>query len=197
MACKFKSSSAAAAPKRAAPAETTSAAANSPAAKFVPAVSQLTIEQGPRPNRTAQRKPTTANFVVCIYKVTDDAGGVWTQYQGKAVALYAVVMEHDCRPSATYQIRDSFNEFLAKARKENESIPEDVRQMEELGLRLVVTDQADPDGVGTYVQWRPVFYIAGDDESVEQPNCFRYFFCVWGGCLWDFLAKYLQNLFLI
>ena len=182
MACKFKSSSAAAAPKRAAPAETTSAAANSPAAKFVPAVSQLTIEQGPRPGRTAQRKPTTANFVVCIYKVTDNAGDVWTQYQGKNVSLYAFLMEHDCRPSATYQIRDSFNEFLAKARKENESIPEDMRQIEELGIRLVVTDQADPDGVGTYVQWRPVFYIAGDEESVENRSDLAVFFVFGGLC---------------
>ena len=47
------------------------------------------------------------------------------------------------------------------------------------GIRMVITDNNDPDGVGTFVRWRVAFYVAGGDDCVE--NFFYLFdeFLVW------------------
>jgi hypothetical protein len=59
----------------------------------------------------------------------------------------------------------SFNEFLAEAAKETDDFPKTLDEVAKAGIRLVVADSNDPDGVG-FVQWRCAFYVAGADGSV-------------------------------
>eukprot|EP00973_Karenia_brevis_P054317 7546968-Karenia_brevis.AAC.1 len=55
-------------------------------------------------------------------------------------------------------MRDSFNDFLRAAHAADNAMPATLTQLEPAaGVRLVVTDKADPDDVG-FVQWRVAFY---------------------------------------
>ena len=53
-------------------------------------------------------------------------------------------------------VRDSFQDFLKEAAAESEGIPTTLDQLQDAGVRLVISDKQDPDGVG-FVQWRCVF----------------------------------------
>ena len=59
----------------------------------------------------------------------------------------------------------SFNEFLTEAGKDNADFPKTLDDLGKAGIRLVVADSNDPDGVG-FVQWRVSFYVAGEDGSL-------------------------------
>ena len=135
----------------------------------VPSAGDIVIEQvRPHQQRTPQRLPTTAPWVICIYEVTDSVGDVWNKFQGDSgLALYACVMDHACRPSALMYLRDAFNEFLRAAKAENDAIPVDVASLPDLGIRLVIADASDPDGAG-FVQWRVCFYVAGDLKALHN-----------------------------
>jgi hypothetical protein len=179
MASKFSASAAATgARKRPAEEAKPSAAAASPAkVAAVPSAGDIVIEQArPQQQRTPQRLPTTAPFVICIYKVTDSVGDVWDKFQGDSgLALYACVMDHACRPSALMYLRDAFNEFLRAAKAENDAVPVDVASLADLGIRLVIADANDPDGAG-FVQWRVCFYVAGDLKALH--NFLILFVCI-------------------
>ena len=171
MASKF-SASAAASGARKRPAEEAKPSAAAAPAKVaaVPVAGEIVIEQVPRPQqqRTPQRLPTTAPWVICIYKVTDSVGDVWDKFQGDSgLALYACVMDHACRPSALMYLRDAFNEFLRAAKQDNDAVPVDVASLMDLGIRLVIADATDPDGAG-FVQWRVCFYVAGDLKAIHN-----------------------------
>ena len=72
----------------------------------------------------------------------------------------------------------SFNEFLTEAGKGSDEFPKTLDEVSKAGIRLVLADATDPDGVG-FVQWRVAFYVAGEDGSVL--NFFNLFddFLVW------------------
>ena len=171
MASKFSASAAATgARKRPAEEAKPSAAAASPAkVAAVPSAGDIVIEQArPQQQRTPQRLPTTAPWVICIYKVTDSVGDVWDKFQGDSgLALYACVMDYACRPSALMYLRDAFNEFLRAAKAENDAVPVDVASLADLGIRLVIADANDPDGAG-FVQWRVSFYVAGELKALHN-----------------------------
>ena len=172
MASKFSASAAASgARKRPAEEAKPSAAAASPAKMAaVPSASDIVIDQVARPQqqRTPQRLPTTAPWVICIYKVSDSVGDVWDKFQGDSgLSLYACVMDHACRPSALMYLRDAFNEFLRAAKAENDAVPIDVASLMDLGIRMVISDANDPDGAG-FVQWRVCFYVAGDLKALHN-----------------------------
>ena len=59
-------------------------------------------------------------------------------------------------------MRDSFADFLREAHAKVDGIPATIRELEdEIGVRLVIADKQDPDGVG-FAPWRVAFYVAGD-----------------------------------
>ena len=171
MASKFSASAAASGARKRPTDETKPSAAATPAkVAAVPAAADVVIEQVPRPQqqRTPQRLPTTAPWVICIYKVTDSVGDVWDRFEGDSgLSLYACVMDHACRPSALMYLRDGFNEFLRAANAENDAVPIDVPSLMDLGIRLVIADTNDPDGAG-FVQWRVCFYVAGDLKALHN-----------------------------
>ena len=128
----------------------------------VPKACEITVQDGPRPQQTPQRLPTSAPVNVVMYKVSDVAGDVWEAYQGKEVPLWQVQIDHPAQRAITFDMRNGFNDFLRTAHAGAEALPTTVQDLERgAGIRLVVSDRADPEDVG-FVQWRVAFYVAGD-----------------------------------
>ena len=120
----------------------------------VPKADEMTLlEQSPKPASTMQRLPAHAPVVVCLYKVTDEAGDLWNAYEGKeGVQLWQVQVSHDARPCITFGIVQSFNDFLYQAHTSNEAVPTTLADLQGAGMKLVLTDKTDPDDVG-FVPW--------------------------------------------
>ena len=127
------------------------------------------IEQGPKPQRAAQRLPVHAPVVVCVYKVTNEAADVWNLYENKeGIPLWQVQVSHEARPSITFGIVDEFNLFLRKAHARDNAIPATLTNLQQqAGIKLVLTDRTDPDNVG-FVQWRVAFYVGGPETALHN-----------------------------
>ena len=69
-----------------------------------------------------------------------------------------------------FGIRESFQDFLKDAGSKSEEVPQKLEDLAASGIRLVITDKNDPDGVG-FVQWRVAFYVAGRDASLGNFMC--------------------------
>ena len=69
-----------------------------------------------------------------------------------------------------FGIRESFQDFLKDAGSKSEEVPQKLEDLAASGIRLVITDKNDPDGVG-FVQWRVAFYVAGGDASLGNFMC--------------------------
>ena len=125
----------------------------------LPKASDISVEQGSRPAHTSRRLPASAPVDVCVVKYTDQASDLWELFQGKdEVPLYQIQIQHLAQRAVTFQMRDSFNDFLRATNAADKAMPANLQQLESMaGVRLIVTDRADPDDVG-YVQWRVAFY---------------------------------------
>ena len=124
----------------------------------LPRASEISVEQGPRPILAPKRLPVTAPVDVCIYRVTELASDLWDLLQGRDVALFQVQIRHEAQRAITFDVRNSFNDFLRAAHKQNPHIPNNLAELERAcAIRFIVTDRADPDDVG-FVQWRTAFY---------------------------------------
>lgn len=125
----------------------------------LPKAGDISIEQGPRPAQAPRRLPASAPVDVCMYRITDVAGDLWELFRDKEdLPLYQVQVSHQAQRSVCWSLRDSFNDFLRAAHSANNTMPATLQQLEAAaGVRLVVTDRADPEDVG-FVQWRAGFY---------------------------------------
>ena len=123
------------------------------ATDIVVADSQRAQTQPPR------NLPENAPCDVCIYRCTDQASDLWDIFHGKDdVPLYQIQLNHQAKRSMTYQMRENFNDYLATAKDEDGAMPTNLAQLETAaGVKLVVADRADPEGVG-FQQWRVAFY---------------------------------------
>ena len=131
----------------------------------VPRASDIvTVAPQPKTNQRP-RLPSNAPVEVCIYRYCEQASLIWDLLQGKdEFELYQIQITHDAQRAITFSMRDSFNDFLAKAHDEDATIPANLQQLEkEAAVKLVTTDRIDPDGVG-FQQWRAAFYC------VDLPN---------------------------
>ena len=143
--------------KRAAPEAVPDACARS---VKLPRAADISLSDVPRAAvQTSRRLPSSAPVDVCVYRYTDQASDLWDLFHGKDdVPLFQVQLAHEAQRSITFQMRDSFNDFLASAKSEDETMPANLQQLEAAaGVKLVVSDRADPDQVG-YQQWRVAFY---------------------------------------
>ena len=199
---KFSLSKASGAKETKRPAE----AAASGASPFkIPKVSEITIEAGPKPSQTPRRRPQIAPVQVCIYKYTEDAGDCWETFKGDGVPLWQIQIDHNAQRSICFRLRESFEDFLRSVNANDSSLPTSVVELEKVaGIRLVIGDQKDPEDVG-FVQWRSVFYVAGDlnnflllldgffvwkEKSIAQSQPFQveihpYLDAVEAGHVWD------------
>ena len=126
----------------------------------VPRASEITtVAPQPKTNQRP-RLPISAPVEVCIYRYCDQASLIWDLLQGKdEFKLYQVQITHDAQRSITFDVRNSWNDFLAKAHEENAAIPANLQQLErDAAVKPILADNKDPDGVGSFVQWRTAFY---------------------------------------
>ena len=135
----------------------------------VPKASECMVEEGPKPQRAAQRLPTHAPVVVCLYKVTDEACDVYPHYEGQCgVKLHQVQIQHEARPSVTFGVIDEFNLLLRKKHAKDEAMPASLVELQQkTGIKFVLTDRTDPDGVG-FVQWRLAVYVPGGEDALNN-----------------------------
>ena len=157
---KFSLSATVAGSKRSADA----AASPAKALRKVPKVSEMKMmEKAP----VATRATTSAPVVICVYKVSDNAGDLWAMYKDSNTKLWQVQIEHDARPSISVSIVRQFDEYLKDNAKTTPGMPDSVQKLQqEAGIKLVLTNTEDPDSIGTFVQYRAAFYVAGEMESV-------------------------------
>ena len=88
-----------------------------------------------------------------------------------------------------FGIRESFGDFLKDASSKSEDVPAKIDDLASAGIRLVITDKADPDGVG-YVQWRVAFYVAGQHEvALGNVMCLLDQFISWKAAVRMFRAR--------
>jgi hypothetical protein len=126
----------------------------------LPRATDILLSEIPRPaGQTSRRPPASAQVNMCIYRYTDKASDLWDLFQSKDdVPLFQVQLAHEAQRSITFQMRDSFNDFLAGARDGDSTMPANVQQLEAAaGVKLVVADRNDPECVG-FQQWRVAFY---------------------------------------
>ena len=92
-------------------------------------------------------------------EVTDSAADLWNNYEGTDAKLFQIQMEHQARPSALFNVRDSFNDFLKEMAQDGDNqggYPASLETLQsKAGAKLVLTDRNDPDNVG-FVQWRTI-----------------------------------------
>ena len=118
------------------------------------------------PNVTTRATPS-APVVLCVYKVSDNAGDMWALYKDSIVKLWQVQIEHDARPSISVSIVRQFDEYLKDNAKTTPGMPDSVQKLQqEAGIKLVLTNTEDPDSIGTFVQYRAAFYDAGEMDSL-------------------------------
>ena len=154
---RFSLSAAAAGSKR--PAET-----GAPARFKVPKVSEMKMMESRAPTT---RPSTSAPVNICVYKVSDNAGDLWAMYKETNVRLFQVQFEHDARPSISINVVNQFNEFLRENARSSPGLPDSVQKLQaEAGIKLVLANTEDPDGIGSFVQYRVAFYIAGENDSL-------------------------------
>ena len=97
-------------------------------------------------------------------RITDDASTVWDDLRNKEEhKLWQIQINHPSRDTITYNIYDSFNEFLKN--HQDGSMPRSLIELQQKALiKLVVADNKDVDQVG-FQRWRPAFYVAGKGEQ--------------------------------
>ena len=74
-------------------------------AKLPPADSDMVALEGAPRKPAARRLPPTAPLNVCVFKVTDKAGDVWSAFDGVPAKLFQIQLDHGARPSALFDIR--------------------------------------------------------------------------------------------
>ena len=92
------------------------AIASSPASLIAPLggakkVTDLIIEEGPRPPKS-RRRQQSAECVVCIYPYSRDAATVWENCKQPGLMLWQVQLDHNARNSLTIGFYESFTKFL-------------------------------------------------------------------------------------
>ena len=69
-----------------------------------------------------------------------------SNFEGTEAALYQIQLDHAARPSVTFGLRESFNDFLKDANSKSEDVPSKLDDLANSGIRLVISDKQDPDG---------------------------------------------------
>ena len=79
--------------------------------KLPPLADLVAMESAPK-RVGANRLAAVAPLNICVYKITDKAGDVWSQYENVSAAkLWQVQMDHAARPSCLFNFRESFSCF--------------------------------------------------------------------------------------
>ena len=143
-----------------------------------PQASQLIISDKPKATAVRTTQPRSAPVICTVFKVGDCAQDLWASAKPDA-ALFQVQLVHNCKPSLLFSFVASFNDYLKRAHDEDSDIPASISELAPLGMRLSITNEEDPDAVGTFQRWRPAWYIAGDEGSLNNFMALLDAFFVW------------------
>ncbi len=83
---------------------------------------QVMMESAPKHNRP-QKRPATAPLNVCVYKVADRAGDVWSNFEDSTAALWQIQVDHNAQQSVLFNLRDALSDFLREASADKEGYP--------------------------------------------------------------------------
>ena len=101
---------------------------------------------------------------------------MWALYKDSNVKLWPVQIDHDARPSISVSIVRQFDEYLKDNANTTPGMPDSVQKLQqEAGIKQVLTNTEYPDSIGTFVQYRAAFYVAGEMDSLVD------LFLLWGG----------------
>ena len=119
--------------------------------KKVPTVKSLVMMEIAPNSKAQKRRPDVAPLNICIYKVTDNAGDVWSMFKNCAsTKLWQIQFEHDAMPSISFQLGNALDEFLKEKSSTDEDYP---KNRDELlkggGVSLRFSNNNDPENVGT------------------------------------------------
>jgi len=87
--------------------------------------------------------------------------------QEQGIPLWQLQIAHEARDSIAFNLPEKWNEFLAQ--HEDASIPKTAVELQRHALiKLVSTSADDPDEIGTFIRWRPAFYVAGSETALDN-----------------------------
>lgn len=131
-----------------------------------------------------KRKTTKADATVTIYKYTDNASDFFEDVRCRK-KLWQLQIQHEGRPSITFNIIRRLTAFLERKHLADEQYPQDLRSLwQKFQTKVVITPAADDDaGVG-FVPFRVVFYFVELDHVNAITNMLFF--------LDEFLADALQ-----
>lgn len=115
--------------------------------------------------------------VMAIYKVTDQAGDI-IEIGCESDSVYQVQLDHTSRRSVVTDIRAEFSAFLHSGHATYNVLPSNFAELQRAGIKLVVSDGSDPDGVG-YKLRRVAFYVVGNETSLTALLCMLFDFVVY------------------
>ena len=121
--------------------------------KKVPMVQSLTMIEFAPNVKAPKKRPEVAPLNICIYKVTDNAGDVWSRFKEcTGTKLWQIQFDHDAIPSVSFQLGNALDEFLKEKSSTNEDYP---KNRDELlrggGVVLKFSNNNDPDNVGSQI----------------------------------------------
>ena len=97
------------------------------------------------------------------------AGDLWAQFKDSTTELWQVQIDQDARTSVTVSIVNQLNDFLKENARTSPGLPDSVQKLQaEAGIKLVIANTEDPDGIGSFVQYRVAFYVAGDSDALTN-----------------------------
>ena len=118
--------------------------------KKVPMVSSLTMMEITPSTKTLKKRPDVAPLNMCIYKVTDNAGDVWSKFKDCTMTkLWQIQFDHNAIPSISYQLGNVLDEFLKEKSSANEEYPKNRDELfRDGGVVLKFSNSNDPDNAG-------------------------------------------------
>jgi len=141
-------------------------------------LSDLTVPTAPQEAKdTRAKKPNNAPIVLSVYKFSNDASDVVAGFPA-GVPLWSVILQHDAYPSVDSDLLGGLNAFLQELHAGNAGMPENLRVLRADEHTIVTVTNTNPRRVAAneevnpqqqpWVNYRCVFYIAGDAARLQQ-----------------------------
>ena len=89
---------------------------------------------------------------ICIYKVSNKAGDVWSVFENNPSAkLWQIQYDHNAHSSIIFQLWKVFEEFLREKSSNDENYPKNNDELLNGAGIKIVTTRKDPENAGTQV----------------------------------------------
>jgi hypothetical protein len=111
--------------------------------------------------------PEDSPVQIVIRKYSDDAGCFGDNFTS-GTSLCQLQLQHNAMPSVLFQLKAMLDAYFQHRHSTDPNEPETLAEMEHLlGMKLIINNNKDPDGVG-YVPWRIALYVSGGITEVKN-----------------------------